>query len=67
MLATVALAAAIAATVVSATPVAEGSKIITIPLHKRGTPLSKDGKIVASALARQVAKVQKYEILNLSC
>lgn len=60
MLATVALAAAaIAATAVSATPVAGGPKIITIPLHKRGTPLSKDGKIVASALARQVSKVQK--------
>ncbi|KAF8593697.1 acid protease [Ceratobasidium sp. AG-I] len=59
MLANVALAAAIAASVVSATPVADGSKILTIPLHKRGTPLSKDGKIVASALARQVVKVQK--------
>ncbi|KAG8793258.1 Type I transmembrane sorting receptor, partial [Ceratobasidium sp. 428] len=33
--------------------------VITIPLQKRGSPLSKDGKVVASALARQVAKVQK--------
>ncbi|KAB5590496.1 hypothetical protein CTheo_6078 [Ceratobasidium theobromae] len=62
MLAKVALvAAAIAATTVSANPVPETPKIITIPLSKRGTPLSKDGKVVASALARQVAKVQaKY-------
>ncbi|KAG8689541.1 Type I transmembrane sorting receptor, partial [Ceratobasidium sp. 423] len=51
-------AAAIAATTVSASPIAE-SKIITIPLHKRGSPLNKDGKVIPSALVRQVAKVQR--------
>ncbi|CAE6497762.1 unnamed protein product [Rhizoctonia solani] len=51
-------AAAIASTTVSASPIAE-NKAIVIPLHKRGTPLSKDGKVVASALARQVTKVQR--------
>ncbi|CAE6480865.1 unnamed protein product, partial [Rhizoctonia solani] len=58
MLISIILAAALAATTVSASPIAENN-VITIPLHKRGSPLSKDGKVVASALARQVAKVQK--------
>ncbi|KAG8724397.1 Type I transmembrane sorting receptor [Ceratobasidium sp. 395] len=60
MLASIAIATAtIAASVVAASPVVNAPRIITIPLQKRGLPLSKDGKVVASALARQVAKVQK--------
>ncbi|CAE6507438.1 unnamed protein product [Rhizoctonia solani] len=59
MLTSVILAsAAIAATTVSASPITEG-KVITIPLHKRGSPLNKEGKVIPSALARQVAKVQR--------
>jgi hypothetical protein len=59
MLASIALAtAAIAVSVVLATPVANTPRIITIPLHKRGSPLSKDGKAIASALARQFVNVQ---------
>ncbi|KAF8729285.1 peptidase A1 family, partial [Rhizoctonia solani] len=60
MLTSVVLAAAFAATAVSGSPIAE-DRTISIPLHKRGSPLNKDGKIIPSALARQVAKVQnKY-------
>ncbi|CAE6436821.1 unnamed protein product [Rhizoctonia solani] len=61
MLTSVVLAAAvIAATTVSASPITE-DRMILIPLHKRGSPLNKDGKIIPSALARQVTKVQnKY-------
>ncbi|KAG9122595.1 Type I transmembrane sorting receptor [Ceratobasidium sp. 392] len=60
MLASITLATAvIAVSMVGATPVVNAPKVITIPLHKRGSPLSKDGKVVASALARQVLKVQK--------
>ncbi|CAE6382667.1 unnamed protein product [Rhizoctonia solani] len=58
MLTSVVFAATLAATTVSASPTAE-NKVIIIPLHKRGSPLCKDGKVVASALARQVAKVQR--------
>ncbi|QRW23991.1 aspartyl protease [Rhizoctonia solani] len=57
MLTSVVLAAAFAATAVSGSPIAE-DRTISIPLHKRGSPLNKDGKIIPSALARQVAKVQ---------
>ncbi|KAJ1302426.1 hypothetical protein OPQ81_002744 [Rhizoctonia solani] len=38
-----------------------GPQTISIPLHKRGTPLSKDGVAIGWALARQVERVQaKY-------
>ncbi|CCO37027.1 hypothetical protein RSOLAG1IB_11901 [Rhizoctonia solani AG-1 IB] len=52
--------AAIAATTVLTSPISE-DRIISIPLHKRGSPLNKDGRIIPSALARQVTRVQnKY-------
>ncbi|CAE6438822.1 unnamed protein product [Rhizoctonia solani] len=52
--------AAIAATTVLTSTISEG-RVISIPLHKRGSPLNKDGKIIPSALARQVTRVQnKY-------
>lgn len=58
MIATVALATLAIAGSVAASPAPAASKGITIPLHKRGTPLAKDGVVVASALARQVSRVQ---------
>ncbi|KAJ1300397.1 hypothetical protein OPQ81_005216 [Rhizoctonia solani] len=51
-------AAAVTGTTVSAGPIPEG-KIITILLHERGLPFNKDIKFIPSALARQVAKVQR--------
>ncbi|KEP52963.1 aspartic protease [Rhizoctonia solani 123E] len=61
MIASIALATLAVAGSVVAAPAPGNPKIITIPLHKRGSPLSKDGVVVASALARQVSRVQgKY-------
>lgn len=61
MLATIALASLAIAGSVAASPAPAAPKGITIPLHKRGVPLTKDGVVVASSLARQVARVQgKY-------
>ncbi|KAG8747738.1 Type I transmembrane sorting receptor [Ceratobasidium sp. 414] len=60
MIASIALATLAIAGSVAAAP-APAAKTITIPLHKRAAPLSKDGVIVPSALARQVARAQvKY-------
>ncbi|KAG8717152.1 Type I transmembrane sorting receptor [Ceratobasidium sp. 394] len=60
MIASIALATLAIAGSVAAAP-APAVKTITIPLHKRAVPLSKNGVIVPSALARQVARAQaKY-------
>ena len=58
MIATVALATLALASSVAASPAPAAPKSITIPLHKRGAPLAKDGVVIPSALARQVARVQ---------
>ncbi|KAG8739688.1 Type I transmembrane sorting receptor [Ceratobasidium sp. 428] len=62
MIASIALATlAIAGSVVAAPVPAPEPKTITIPLHKRASPLSKDGVVIPSALVRQVARAQvKY-------
>ncbi|KAG8697413.1 Type I transmembrane sorting receptor [Ceratobasidium sp. 395] len=62
MIASIALATlAIAGSVVAAPAPAPEPKTITIPLHKRASPLSKDGVVIPSALVRQVARAQvKY-------
>ncbi|KAJ1302026.1 hypothetical protein OPQ81_000861 [Rhizoctonia solani] len=61
MIASIAIATLAVAGSVIAAPAPAEPKTITIPLHKRGSPLSKEGVVVASALARQVTRVQgKY-------
>ncbi|KAG8700363.1 Type I transmembrane sorting receptor [Ceratobasidium sp. 395] len=62
MIASIALATlAIAGSVVAAPAPTPEPKTITIPLHKRASPLSKDGVVIPSALVRQVARAQvKY-------
>ncbi|KAG8715800.1 Type I transmembrane sorting receptor [Ceratobasidium sp. 423] len=61
MIASIAIATLAVAGSVIAAPAPGEPKTITIPLHKRGSPLAKDGVVVASSLAHQVARVQgKY-------
>ncbi|CAE6406946.1 hypothetical protein ACGC1H_002276 [Rhizoctonia solani] len=61
MIASIAIATLAVAGAVAAAPALGEPKAITIPLHKRGSPLSQDGVVVASALARQISRVQgKY-------
>ncbi|KAG8735801.1 Type I transmembrane sorting receptor [Ceratobasidium sp. 414] len=60
MIASLALATLAIAGSVAAAP-APAAKTITIPLHKRAAPLSKNGVVVPSALVRQVSRAQaKY-------
>ncbi|KAG8717153.1 Type I transmembrane sorting receptor [Ceratobasidium sp. 394] len=60
MIASIALVTLAIASSVAAVP-APAAKTITIPLHKHAAPLSKDGVIIPSALARQVVRAQaKY-------
>ncbi|KAF8749204.1 peptidase A1 family [Rhizoctonia solani] len=64
MLTSVVLAAAFAATAVSGSPIAE-DRTISIPLHKRGSPLNKDGKIIPSAWLAKLPRFKKEHGLEL--
>ncbi|KDN35437.1 hypothetical protein RSAG8_11575, partial [Rhizoctonia solani AG-8 WAC10335] len=58
MLTSVVLAATLAATTVSASPI-NGNKVVTIPLQKRGSPLSKDEEYGSRAFQGVDSKVKR--------